>query len=95
MQDLHLSDETKVGKMKRQKVQFHLCLYDFQTKLNYFIFIYSAVCSSRDPEQRMDCGLFNKTECKRQGCCYDNTVSGVPWCFNKPDVDSPDYSRFS
>ena len=54
-------------------------------------------CSSRDPYQRAECGFYgiNQTVCNGKGCCYDNTVGGgVPWCFNKPDIDSPDYGKF-
>uniref|UniRef100_G3N3Q9 Trefoil factor 1 n=2 Tax=Bos taurus TaxID=9913 RepID=G3N3Q9_BOVIN len=36
-----------------------------------------------EPHQRRNCGHPGITakECKEKGCCFDNTVRGVPWCF--------------
>ncbi|KAI5182025.1 trefoil factor 1 [Manis pentadactyla] len=35
------------------------------------------------PRERANCGYSGITPavCKAKGCCFDNTVSGVPWCF--------------
>ena len=31
-------------------------------------------------------GKTDKTSCNEAGCCYDSTVTGVPWCFNPPET---------
>ncbi|XP_031752029.1 integumentary mucin A.1-like [Xenopus tropicalis] len=40
---------------------------------------------SGDPKQRIDCGYPGVTEkqCKQNGCCFDNKIWGVKWCFKK------------
>lgn len=41
-------------------------------------------CYDIDPQKRLDCGYYGikERECKiDRGCCYDDTVQGVPWCF--------------
>lgn len=44
--------------------------------------ILSETCQV-EPHQRRNCGHPGITakECKEKGCCFDNTVRGVPWCF--------------
>ena len=41
------------------------------------------MCASIRPEQRMDCGWpgVTKFSCENKRCCYDDSVSGFPWCF--------------
>ncbi|XP_032721407.1 trefoil factor 1 [Lontra canadensis] len=49
------------------------------------------------PHHRTNCGAPGITpdQCKARGCCFDNTVSGVPWCFQPVAVDnSPDEECF-
>ena len=38
-----------------------------------------------DPSTRSDCGCpgVNEAICVENGCCWDNTVWGVPWCYQK------------
>lgn len=47
-------------------------------------------CYDIDPNKRLDCGYYGirKEECEvHRGCCYDDTVQGVPWCFrSKTDL---------
>ncbi|EDO47788.1 predicted protein [Nematostella vectensis] len=46
-----------------------------------------GLCSSVKPNQRVDCGYLgiNKDSCVRgRGCCWDNSVPNVPWCFYHP-----------
>ncbi|XP_045396674.1 trefoil factor 2 [Lemur catta] len=40
-------------------------------------------CSRVSPKNRKNCGFSGITsdECFDGGCCYDSSVSGVPWCF--------------
>lgn len=36
------------------------------------------------PDQREDCGYYGigREECvNERGCCFDDTVPAVPWCF--------------
>ncbi|XP_077611470.1 trefoil factor 1 isoform X3 [Crocuta crocuta] len=44
-----------------------------------------------DPHKRSNCGFSGITpsQCKDKGCCFDNTVRGVPWCFRPEPVDNP------
>ncbi|XP_032211887.1 trefoil factor 1 isoform X1 [Mustela erminea] len=45
------------------------------------------------PHHRTNCGApgITPSQCKARGCCFDNTISGVPWCFQPVAVDnSPD-----
>ncbi|XP_005360510.2 trefoil factor 3 [Microtus ochrogaster] len=32
---------------------------------------------------RVDCGYpsVSKEECNNRGCCFDNSIRNVPWCF--------------
>ncbi|NP_001123861.1 trefoil factor 1 precursor [Felis catus] len=44
-----------------------------------------------DPHKRTNCGSpgITPSQCKDKGCCFDNTVRGVPWCFFPVAVDNP------
>ena len=47
----------------------------------------SVTCSGVNPYSRIDCGYggITPTECVNQaGCCYDDTIDGVIWCFIDP-----------
>uniref|UniRef100_UPI0012E0C490 Trefoil factor 1 n=1 Tax=Homo sapiens TaxID=9606 RepID=UPI0012E0C490 len=35
------------------------------------------------PRERQNCGFPGVTpsQCANKGCCFDDTVRGVPWCF--------------
>ncbi|XP_078379296.1 uncharacterized protein LOC144662376 [Oculina patagonica] len=37
------------------------------------------------PADRKDCGYggVTKQQCEERGCCFDDSVRGVPWCFHK------------
>ena len=37
------------------------------------------------PHQRKDCGRagISKATCESWGCCFDNSIPDVKWCFNK------------
>ncbi|KAL2805460.1 trefoil factor 1 precursor, partial [Daubentonia madagascariensis] len=43
------------------------------------------------PRERVNCGYpgVTRSECKSKGCCFDDTVSGFPWCFSPKAIDSP------
>ncbi|XP_030874940.1 trefoil factor 1 [Leptonychotes weddellii] len=42
------------------------------------------------PHHRTNCGVpgITPSQCKAKGCCFDNTVRGVPWCFHPVAVDN-------
>ena len=48
-------------------------------------------CPTGDPKHRVDCGFGGITEymCRQKGCCWDDTVVGVPWCFRRPHTTTP------
>uniref|UniRef100_H0W2H4 Trefoil factor 3 n=2 Tax=Cavia porcellus TaxID=10141 RepID=H0W2H4_CAVPO len=33
--------------------------------------------------ERVDCGYprVTKEQCQNRGCCFDNSIRNVPWCF--------------
>ncbi|XP_078615661.1 P-selectin-like isoform X2 [Branchiostoma floridae x Branchiostoma japonicum] len=41
-------------------------------------------CQLVDPYARRNCGWpgITAAECQGQGCCWDNSIRGVKWCFN-------------
>lgn len=43
------------------------------------------------PHHRDNCGSpgITPSQCKDKGCCFDNTVRGVPWCYYPVAVDNP------
>lgn len=47
---------------------------------------------SGDPIKRQDCGWNRITEnqCAELGCCFDDRVKGVPWCFYQMQQSSKD-----
>ncbi|KAM7435129.1 hypothetical protein ABFA07_014865 [Porites harrisoni] len=40
-------------------------------------------CDGIDPLRRDDCGYYGiqKEECMHRGCCWDDIIQKVPWCF--------------
>ncbi|KAM7319104.1 hypothetical protein ACRRTK_022216 [Alexandromys fortis] len=49
-------------------------------------------CSRMTPENRKNCGFpgITSDECFDNGCCFDSSVGGVPWCFHPlPNQDVP------
>lgn len=36
------------------------------------------------PSTRTDCGYpgMKRDECEKRGCCWDDTINGVHWCFH-------------
>ncbi|EFB28006.1 hypothetical protein PANDA_011479, partial [Ailuropoda melanoleuca] len=42
------------------------------------------------PHHRANCGApgITPAQCKAKGCCFDSTVSGVPWCFHPAAVEN-------
>ncbi|XP_023571645.1 trefoil factor 1 [Octodon degus] len=39
---------------------------------------------------RKNCGFsgITRKECEDRGCCFNNKVRGVPWCFHKQVVEA-------
>uniref|UniRef100_A0A8D2LFX5 P-type domain-containing protein n=1 Tax=Varanus komodoensis TaxID=61221 RepID=A0A8D2LFX5_VARKO len=37
------------------------------------------------PQRRRDCGYpgISRETCQRRGCCFDNRIRGVKWCFHQ------------
>ena len=37
------------------------------------------------PHKREECGWsgISKATCESRGCCFDNSITGVKWCFRK------------
>ncbi|XP_076807104.1 uncharacterized protein LOC143450437 isoform X3 [Clavelina lepadiformis] len=48
-------------------------------------------CTAVPINERVDCGYpgIGGTNCVAKGCCWDNTVSGVKWCFYQKDRYDP------
>ena len=48
-------------------------------------------CDVGNPKHRVDCGFpgIKEETCLYAGCCWDTTVSGVPWCFHGVDTTVP------
>ena len=48
-----------------------------------FLFSYTGGVCSVEAEDRNDCGWIGIDEatCEYRGCCYDETVPDVAWCF--------------
>ncbi|XP_048193221.1 trefoil factor 2-like [Perognathus longimembris pacificus] len=44
---------------------------------------YPCQCSRLSPHNRKNCGFpgITSEQCFSQGCCFDSSVPGVPWCF--------------
>merc|ERR1712054_271050 len=44
-------------------------------------------CGNITPSERLNCGFGGITEkdCKKKGCCWDNSIRGVKWCFHPKD----------
>ncbi|XP_077968243.1 uncharacterized protein LOC144422198 isoform X1 [Styela clava] len=42
-----------------------------------------------DVDNRVDCGFVSITQdnCIERGCCFDNSTYGIPWCFNKRNLE--------
>ncbi|CAH1796218.1 unnamed protein product [Owenia fusiformis] len=50
----------------------------------------AETCTNMNINARSNCGELGitKTSCISKGCCYDDQVNGVPWCYHKvPFVD--------
>lgn len=45
-----------------------------------------GTCKDILPSERINCGSpgMGEQECKTKGCLFDNSVPGVPWCYQKP-----------
>lgn len=46
-------------------------------------------CHGTDPKKRLECGYLGikREECEdARGCCYDDNVPGVPYCFRGKDM---------
>uniref|UniRef100_A0A663EFM8 Trefoil factor 2 n=1 Tax=Aquila chrysaetos chrysaetos TaxID=223781 RepID=A0A663EFM8_AQUCH len=46
-------------------------------------FILSSCQCKMAPRERKNCGYpgISAEECKKAGCCFSDSVAGVPWCF--------------
>merc|ERR1711913_118826 len=44
-------------------------------------------CNGITPSKRLECGFAGIKEdvCKKTGCCWDNSIKGVKWCFQPKD----------
>ncbi|XP_072463043.1 trefoil factor 1 [Notamacropus eugenii] len=42
-----------------------------------------------DPKQRRNCGWSGITQqqCQQNKCCFDNKISGTPWCFYPEPIE--------
>jgi len=56
--------------------------FDLYRKIDFNTFLF-AECQDISPEDRLDCGYpgITSTNCVNSGCCFDDSVSGVFWCF--------------
>jgi len=45
-------------------------------------------CDIEDPSKRVDCGHhgIQRHECIQRDCCWESSISGVPWCFYGKDT---------
>jgi len=43
-------------------------------------------CNDVNPSDRVECGFngITRTECENKGCCWDDSIENVRWCFEKP-----------
>jgi len=50
-----------------------------------YIVVVATSCHVDIPSTRVDCGYPGITEncCIQKGCCWDESVYGVPWCFHR------------
>ncbi|XP_008575136.1 PREDICTED: trefoil factor 1 [Galeopterus variegatus] len=59
------------------------------TLLTVFTLVLSTLAEDQtelcdvSPRERVNCGYPGVTasDCEKKGCCFDDTVSGYPWCF--------------
>uniref|UniRef100_A0A673SSE0 P-type domain-containing protein n=1 Tax=Suricata suricatta TaxID=37032 RepID=A0A673SSE0_SURSU len=67
-------------------------LLDVSPRLNSGLLspVLSETCDVQ-PHKRANCGVpgITPSQCRDKGCCFDNTVRGVPWCFRPEPVLSP------
>ena len=49
-------------------------------------------CDIGDPWKRVECGYsgISADICRRRGCCWNETIRGVPWCFHGTATHEPD-----
>ena len=50
-----------------------------------FLFDSASNCPVKDPKNRISCGSvagITEEQCKAKGCCFDDTVYQVAWCFH-------------
>lgn len=42
------------------------------------------------PRDRKNCGFPGVTaqQCKEKGCCFDDSIRGIPWCFQPPVIEN-------
>ena len=57
--------------------------------LNLYIILFSDhKCYGINPQYRKECGHpgISREQCEKdKGCCFDDDVSNVPWCFKGTD----------
>ena len=52
----------------------------------YFLyFLCTGQPCNMHPYERKECGWFgiSRATCESRGCCYDDSMYGVKWCFQK------------
>uniref|UniRef100_A0A2K6L268 Trefoil factor 1 n=3 Tax=Rhinopithecus TaxID=542827 RepID=A0A2K6L268_RHIBE len=44
-----------------------------------------------DPEERQNCGYpgITASQCASRGCCFNDSVRGVLWCFHPKTIEVP------
>ncbi|XP_020632633.1 integumentary mucin C.1-like isoform X2 [Orbicella faveolata] len=64
-------------------------LYHSSDDMEKFVYRRGDSCAVA-PEKRKNCGYGGITaqECESKGCCFDDSIRGVIWCFEKGDCGS-------
>ena len=64
---------------------FRLIRYYVVISAQISVVLLTETCIGIAPKKRKDCGYGGITpqECERKGCCFDDTIRDVNWCFYK------------
>ena len=62
-------------------------------KLSFLNFFQANEDCNAAPEDRTNCGYagIGEARCLQRGCCYDNSIPHVNWCFQKKGETSLSY----
>ena len=61
----------------------------YRKKCRLFVGYYAnAICVPGSPSRRKDCGYpgIPEAECLSRDCCWDDSIAGVKWCFDKSKI---------